>query len=207
MEWVADPVENVMHRRGRNDGARCLRASSLPSRPQDRVAQLRTDPEIGFGLEPVEKRKQSGDQQKGLRFEQDAEQADRLQPERDRGGATSALIHQYCVRLPLEGERDGGDLSVVEAANRNRRGQAGHGNHLLDELREDQAVKPRILDGEALKLARHRLRSNDLSEELRQQGFPPDEAEVQNDGGVGDDDHFRSRERSVSRSCASISSS
>ncbi len=190
------------YERTRRDGAK---SASFAGQRGDALAEIFADTETGTVAEAIQERENEGDELPFLRLDENPQQARGLQAECDGDGATGDFVNEDVANSATDGERKRGDFPGVEGiivcdGGRNfRRGDDA------DEGRKPQASEARLITGESLKLGDDGRRREDCAEEFCQQFVVTKPGEIQDDGGIRDDDHSGKSVFIAARSSSSIS--
>ena len=136
----------------------------------DAVPQVVVHAKPGIVAELIKQRKDMGDERALFRLNEQAEQPGWLQAKVQRGGP-------------------GGDLAGIEGIVAGKCGRDCKGRGDGDEAGELQAAETIVHAGQSLEFINDRRRCQDCIEECREQGVLAEPGEIQDDGGVCDNDH------------------
>ncbi len=123
------------------------------------------------------------------RLGEDAQQADDAEPEAGGGFPPGGVIEQHQAGFALHGEREGGNLAVMKPARHRKDGMRVRGMRYFDFRWEHQSMKAGVSGGQSLKFHHHLSRGQHTPIQKGQQGLLSDDAEVQDDRSVRNDDH------------------
>ena len=108
--------------------------------------------------------------------------------------------------MDFDRQGQGSGLSRIKAGGGADNGGNGRGRLLTQPRREGKTLKARRDGSKTKKLGGDFGRNNHITKQETEQFNLPDPSEVEQDGGVGDDDHFGKMALSETSSTASIDS-
>lgn len=132
--------------------------------------------------------------------DQEAKHADGNEAVLKGGVASSGFIHQDKVRVQFQSQREGLGFAGVEVLVPVERSGYAADWPGLERGWQDKARKPSGRRGEAQKFGVNGWRNEHLAKQLGQQLLLADEGQVEDDGGIGNDNHSPRRRSSAVRS-------
>lgn len=174
---------------------------------KDRSPQRQREPESGVMLQHVEKRCERRDEPAFPGGDEDAEQTHAPKSQGTGGGAACPFVHQDEFRSTLNGQAEGRHFAPVEPLGIRQCRRHRDRRYHLNKRRKNETPKSGVGYGEAVEFCHDFRRGDNRTEQRNQDRLLSQEAQVQDDRGVRDNRHREPRERRVSRSSASVSSS
>ena len=155
------------------------------------LAKTGVHPKFRARGKAVEERAQGWDELTLLSLDQDAEETGYVETEGDGSGTTGRLINEHIGNASLQGQRDGGDFTRVEVGITRERGRDDVGIGERDEGRKTQSDEASIHERFALKFDPNLPGCEDFLIDDGQEGLQTQPAQIQNDGCIRDNDHWR----------------